>query len=135
MPAPRTRRGRSAGSFCGRSSSYFGDDARAVAETLLLDPELVQDRQVNIGKRCARRRRDVFAADVLAIGASDQNFRQRIVVMLVAVAHVRAIQEQRMVEDGAITLLDGGQLLDEVREALHVIALDDGQPANALAVI
>ena len=40
-----------------------------------------------------------------------------------------------MIEDAAVALLDGGELLDEVREALHVIALDDLQPAATAAEV
>src|SRR5690349_14486157 len=117
------------------SSSDLADQPGAVAELRLLNPELVQDRQVQIRERCARGRRDILAADVLAIRAAHQDLRQRIVVVLIAVAHVRAVQEQRMIEDAALTLLRIGQLLQEVREALDVVALDDLEPANALLVI
>src|SRR6185437_14685107 len=116
-------------------ASNLAHEPGAVAELRHLDTDLVEDRQVQVGQRGARSGRDVLAADVLAVGAAHQDLRQRIVVVLVAVAHVRAVEEQRMIEDAAVAFLEARQLLQKVREALHVIALDDLQPPNALLVI
>ena len=67
--------------------------------------------------------------------AADQDVRQRIVVVPVAVAHVRAVHEQRVIEQRAVAVGRRRELLDEVREALHVIRLDPHELVDALLVV
>ena len=68
---------------------------------------------MHIGQWCALGQEQILAADMLAVRAAHQNLRQGIVVVLVAVAHVRAIEEQRVVENAAIAIWAIGQLLQE----------------------
>ena len=45
-------------------------------------------------------------------------------LMLIGIAHVAAVQDQRVVEQSAFAILCLFQLVDEIRKALHVILID-----------
>src|SRR5690242_2617377 len=49
-----------------------------------------------------------------------------VVLMLVGVAHIRAIEDQGVIEQRSITVRNGLQLLEEVHQHLHVISIDLG---------
>ena len=81
------------------------------------------------------RQGDVLSALQRAVAAADQDVGQGVIVVAVAVAHVRAIQEHRMIQQRAIAIGCRRHLGDEVRKALHVVALDLHQLVQALHVI
>jgi len=49
---------------------------------------------------------------------------QAVVQMLIAVAQTAAVEDQRMIQQRAIAVRRGSQLLQEVRETLGVICID-----------
>jgi hypothetical protein len=66
----------------------------------------------------------VLAALDAAVTLAEHDVRQRVVVVQVAVRHVAAVQDDRVVEQRAVAVLRVGQLLDELREDLRVVVLD-----------
>ena len=66
----------------------LGDEACAVAKAFLWNAEPVQYGQVYIGQGGALRQDYILATLHCAAGSAHQDFRQRIIVMLVTVAHV-----------------------------------------------
>jgi len=75
------------------------NDAGAVAELVALNPGLLQYRQVEIRDGRALRQDDVLANELdFSIAATYEDIRFRIVVMQIAVAHVRPVHEHRVVE-------------------------------------
>src|SRR5688572_1880678 len=74
------------------------DLARAVADALHLEPSFVDDGEQQVRERRVLRQLEVLAAAELAVRAADQDVRQRIIVVPVAVAHVRAVHQQRVIE-------------------------------------
>jgi glyoxylase-like metal-dependent hydrolase (beta-lactamase superfamily II) len=82
-----------------------------------------------------------FEVDVPAAGlerstaAADEDVRKRVVVVPVAVAHVRAEKEHRVVEQRTFPVGRLGEPVDEVRESLHVIALNGDELQEALLAV
>ena len=56
--------------------------------------------------------------------AAHQNVRHIVVQVLVGIAHVGPVEDQRVVEQRAVAIRRLLQLVDEVREALHVVLVD-----------
>ena len=73
------------------------ETAGAVAELVLPNAELVQDAQIEIRHRSVWRVLDVTASFELTRCASNQENRQRIVIVLIAVAECAAVQNQGMI--------------------------------------
>src|SRR5262245_32326890 len=65
---------------------------RAVSEALLLHAEFLEEREQQVRHGSVRGRYDVPAALQLSRKTPDHNHRQRIVIMLVAVAHAASVQ-------------------------------------------
>ena len=63
----------------------------------------------------------MLAALDLAAAAADERHRQREVIVRVAVAHVAAVDEQRVVEHRAVAVRRVLELLHEPRERARVI--------------
>src|SRR6187549_1612158 len=77
--------------------SEIRDRARAVAERVAFHADLLKQRQVEIRDRRALRQDDVPAAEFhLAVAAADDDVRLRVVVVSIAVAHVRSVHEHRV---------------------------------------
>src|SRR5438876_3026064 len=76
---------------------------RTVSELGTVDTEKVEHAQQKIASRnCFRRVREMPAAAKRAGGASDENMWDVIVHVLIRVPHVASIQNQRMIEQGAV---------------------------------
>ncbi len=56
--------------------------------------------------------------------SADQDVRHVVVQVLVGVAHVGPVEDQRVVEQSAVAIGRLLQLVDEVGQALHVILVD-----------
>src|SRR5262249_47493114 len=70
----------------------FSNRARAVAELIALYPHLLEQRQVEIRDRRFLRQHDMLAAELhFSVAAADQDVRLWIVVVQVAIAHVRPV--------------------------------------------
>ncbi len=77
---------------------------------------------------------DVLAALLhLAVAAADDDGRNRIVAVLVAVAHVRSVQEDRMIQQRAVAIGRLRHLLQERGKAVHVPRLDLHQLVDSFA--
>src|SRR5207342_3798668 len=72
--------------------SDTGDHAGAVPEALRLEARLVQQREVQIGNRRAFGQLDLPSPLEPAGSPADQDVRQRIVAVQVAVGHVGAVE-------------------------------------------
>src|SRR6516162_4018811 len=119
-----------------RFSSNTGDLAAAVGDALHLQARLVEDREVQIGNRRVFGKVDLLSALLeRARAAADEDVRQRIIAVHVAVAHVGAVEQHRIVQERAFAVGRGGELLDEIPEPLHVIALDLHQLLEPVEVI
>ena len=105
-----------------------------VGETLVVlrrNARAVEDRDQQI-----RMRRVLFVVQVLptldtAGAAADDHLRKRIGIVSVAVGHVAAEQNDRMVEHRAVAIRHVLEALDKLRENLGVIFLDEPQVRNA----
>src|SRR5581483_4422882 len=97
------------------------DQPGTVPELLLLDSELVQHRQQQVRHRRVRSDTNVTPAFDLAGSAADQKYRQRIMVVLVAVAQRAPVQYQRMIEQCAVTVRRLLELIEEVGQRIDVV--------------
>ena len=86
------------------AASHPGDHSGAVAERLPPRVDLVENRQVHVGQRRRLAQREVLAALEPAVAAADEDGRQRMPVVPVAVGHVRAVEEHRVVEQRAVAV-------------------------------
>src|SRR5882724_3293382 len=115
--------------------SNTGDLAGAVRETLHLQPRLVQQREVQIANRRAHGQIDMASPLECAVAAADQDVRQRIIAVQVAVAHVGAVEQHGVIQQRAFAIGGGGEFRDELREPLHVIALNLDQLFKPIDII
>src|SRR5438132_8244315 len=86
------------------------DAAVAVAERVDRDADLVEHRQDQVRHRRVIRILEMTAALVIAGRASDDEIRQREMVVLVAVAHVAAVEDERVIEERAVAVLNRVEL-------------------------
>ena len=100
---------------------------RAVSEARLLHAEFLEEREQQVRHGSVRWRYDVPAALQLSRETADHDHRQRIVIVLVAVAHAASVQHDRVVEQIPIAVGRRLQLVDEVRQHLDVITVDQGE--------
>src|SRR5262245_65707423 len=70
---------------------------------------------------------DVLPASQFAVASSDEDSRQRVTIVLVTVGHVRAIHEDRVVQERSFTLLNRSELAQELGEPIHVPGLKLGE--------
>src|SRR5262245_14346372 len=115
--------------------SDTGDLAGAVPEALHLQTRLVQQREVQIGNRRAFGQLDLPSPLERAGPAADQDVRQRIIAVQVAVGHVGAVEQHGVIQELAFAVGCGGELRHELREPLHVIALDLDQLFQPIEII
>ena len=71
----------------------------------------------------------------LAVAAADDDGRNRPVAVLVAVAHVRSVHEDRVIQHRAVAVFRRRHLLQEFGEALHVPGLDLRNLGNSLRLV
>ena len=98
-------------------------------------PALVQHREVQIRNRRAFGQLDLLSPIERAGAAADQDVRHRIIVVQVAVGHVGAVEQHAVVQQRAFAVGYPGELRDEIREPLHVIALDPDQLVYPIEMI
>src|SRR5262249_2288666 len=91
---------------------------------------------MQVGQRRALGHRNKLPALLhLAVAATDNDVRNWIVVVLVAIAHIRSIKEDRMVKDRAVAIWYFCQLLQERSEAVHMPRLNLHQLVNSLEIV
>src|SRR5688572_31861211 len=81
------------------------------------------------------RQREMTAAGEFPASASNQQGRERVGAVGVTVGHVRAVEEQRVIQHCAFAVLDPGQLTEELREAFHVPGLDLDKPLDLVRLV
>ena len=78
---------------------------------------------------------DVPAAVQAAVAAADDDIRQRVMIVSVAVAHVAAIEKDRVIEKRAVAVFVRVELADEIGEQPDVVCLDLGEPLELVGAI
>src|SRR5690606_34877349 len=93
--------------------------AGAVAEALSMDIELVEEAQQQVARphRLGRIRQVAITRHPAVVPAED-HVRNVVMQVLIRVAHVAAVQDQRMIEQRAVALLRARELVRKVREHL-----------------
>src|SRR5262249_12488574 len=115
--------------------SDTGDHASAIPEALRLEARLVQQREVQIGNRRAFGQFDLPSPLERAGAAADQDGRQRIIAVRFAVGHFGAVGQHGFTQQRAFAVGCGGEFRDEIREPLHVIALNLDQLFKPIEII
>jgi hypothetical protein len=87
--------------------------------------------QHHVGERRPDWRLQVQSSRQRAAGAAGDEERHPIVIVKARVAHRRAIDEQRTVEQRAVDIRRVFQLLEEIRESSDVIRVDRREVENA----
>src|SRR5688572_3069280 len=86
-------------------TSEVRDRARAVAERVAFDADLLKQREMEIRNRRTVRQHEMPAAELhLAAAAADDDVRLRVVVVPIAVAHVRSVHEDRMIQQRSLAV-------------------------------
>src|SRR5204863_4895501 len=81
--------------------SDTGDLAGAIPEALRLEARLVQQREVQIGNRRAFGQLDLPSPLERAGAAANQDVRQRIIAVHIAVGHVGAVEQHGVIQQRA----------------------------------
>ena len=108
--------------------------AVAVADPFDLHAELVSTRQIQVRQRRARRIPQVPAALELSGATAQQDDRQTVDVVHVAVAHPAAVEERQVIEQRAVAVRRRLQLFQVVGEQSRVKALQLGELVEVLRV-
>src|SRR6266566_2778017 len=58
--------------------------------------------------------------------STNQEVRNVVMKVLIGIAHVRAVKDERMVEQRAVAVRSALHLVDEIRKALHVVLVELG---------
>src|SRR5215475_13089584 len=95
--------------------------ARAVAELLLLNSELIQQRQKKIRHGRVRSDANVTSAFHLPRSAADQKNKKRIMVMLVTVAERATIKNEHVIQQSSIAFQNLLQPVEEIRQGVHMV--------------
>ena len=98
--------------------------ACAVSEAVSLHAEQVEHAQEQIRHWGVGRRHDMTISFQPSGSASQQYDGQRIVVVLISVAHTAAIKKQRMIQQCTVAVSRLGQFFDEIRQHLDVVLID-----------
>src|SRR5262249_1001753 len=94
--------------------------AGTIPELILLDSVVLQHRQMEILNRCAIRQYDMLPSQFrLSIPATHDDVRLRIVVMQIAVTHIRPIHEYGVIQQRSISFRSPRHLRHKLRELLH----------------
>src|SRR5262249_42026240 len=105
------------------------------SKRLALDAELSSDRQVDVRQRCHIGQLDVLSADQFAAASPDEDGRKRISVVLVAVRHIRSVQEDRVVEQRSLAVANGGELAQKLAKSIHVPCLNFHQLFDSSEIV
>ena len=90
---------------------------------------------MQIGNRSRFRQFDMPPARHRAGAAADKDVGQRVSVVPVAVGHVRAVHEERVVEQRPLAVGNRGHLADKIGKALHVPGLDPNQFLDSSQIV
>src|SRR5881628_479036 len=95
--------------------SQLREPVRAVALQVLVNPVHVEHAQQQVaGRHRLAIVGEVPVAFQVSIRATDQDVRHVVMLVLIRIAHVRAVHDQRVVEQGAIAVGRCLQLLGEI---------------------
>ena len=113
-----------------------GRGPAALPDTLSLDTVQMQDAEQHV-RRSLRvvREHHVTVSLERAVDAADENHRHLLVRVPMRIAHVAALVDQHVIEHRAVAVGHVLQLLDEVRQVLHVIAVDLGVVRDVLRLV
>src|SRR5678816_982390 len=119
-----------------RLLQQLGERPGAVALLFLIDPVQLQhaDEQIARRDRLALVREMAVSAQSQIL-AADQEVRHIVMLVLVGVAHVRAVHDDGVVEQRAVTLTNRLQLLSQIRRGRKVIAVQVRVAANLDRVV
>src|SRR5690606_16458304 len=118
-----------------RSRLHLGERSAAVADRLDGNVGPMQHGQQQIREPRILRVNQVLTALDLAVRVTEDRRRQRIVVVPVAVAHVAAEHDDRVIEHRAVALLRVHEPVDEAGEKLRVILLNHGEPIELRRIV
>ncbi len=111
------------------------EGARTVAVLLDRHTGPLQQRQQQVGKWLLVVELQVLIAFDGTGAVPQHDRRERKVIMIIAVRHVRAVQEDRVVEDAVLAVRLLGELAEEVRDHLAVPGLQLRQLHEAGRII
>src|SRR6185295_12738613 len=115
--------------------SDLRENPTAVTQFFDRDVVAVEERDEQVREPRVLRILQVLAAFDLAVRVAEDRRRQRIVVVLVAVGHVAAEQDRRVIEHRAVRLRRLCEPLDELREHQRVVRLDLHQLVHLRRVV
>ena len=93
----------------------FLEQTRTVSLLVLLNAVHVQDTQQEIsGRHRLSIVMDMAAAFELAAESADEEMRHIVMLMLIRVAHIRAVQNQRVIEECTVTVRRVLQLVGQI---------------------
>ena len=98
--------------------------ACAVAKRFDGGSHSLQERDVEIGKRCVLRAAKMSSRIERAVPSACEKYRQAVVVVPVAVGDAASVDDHAAVEQSSFALLDPLQLFEQIGELLDVAAVN-----------
>jgi hypothetical protein len=86
---------------------------RTIPKTIPLNTKLIQQSQVQVGEWCMCFELQVTSAFQHAVGVATEQEGQGVEVVLVGVAHAAAVEDEGVVEEGAVAVGGGGHFVEQ----------------------
>src|SRR6266850_5735516 len=115
-----------AGIWLQESFRKFLELCCAVAELLRRDPQVAEQRQLQVRQRCVLGIDKVTTALDGSCASAEHQRRQRSVGMAIAVADAPSIKKDHVIEQRPVTIRRRSQFLQVTGEQLDVVRLDPG---------
>src|SRR5262249_21773625 len=107
----------------------------AVSEFILLNSKLIKNGQHEVRHRCVCVILQVTPAFDLPGGASDEQNRERIMIVLVSIAQCAAVKNQGMIQKIAVAVRRLFELVEKVSEGADVVSIQHSELVHVLSVV
>ena len=109
--------------------------SRAVAERVHPDIQLIENRQQEIRHRRLGSVPKMTAPLQFARSPADNKQWKRFMVVLIAVAHRAAVQQDGMIEQVTVAIRRGLQLIEQIGEDADVVAIQNGKAVHVFTLV
>ena len=118
-----------------RLDCQFFDEAIAVCEFLHVDTNAVEQREVEVGEWRHFIELDVAIALYACGAATSDEDREVAVIVFVEIPHAAAVQVERVIQEGAVSVGRGIQFLQVLGEERDVEGIDLGHASDLVRIV
>src|SRR5215467_1809914 len=122
--------------MCPAGSGQSGKTSCAVAETVTVDTVQIEQTQQHVRTSLYIVGKDNMTISLEgSVNAANELNRHFFMSVPMRIAHVCSLVDQHVVQNGAVAFRNIPQLLDKLREILHVVPIDFGVLRNTLRLV